>query len=96
MEKIVGYKKQQGKSLYHVKWLGWSEKENTWEPMENLLYIEGMVREFRKSQNLPEESEEDDEDSGKGGGYSKSLKNKLVNDKYKVFPYANEGYRALS
>ena len=32
VEKIVGKKIENGTELYYVKWKGFSEDENTWEP----------------------------------------------------------------
>lgn len=37
VESIVGHRKRNGKIEYQVKWLGYSDEENTWEPLENLL-----------------------------------------------------------
>ena len=36
MEKILDKKKVRGKTQYLVKWLGYEDKENSWEPAENL------------------------------------------------------------
>lgn len=36
MEKIVGMKSEDGHMLYKVRWRGFSESEDTWEPFENL------------------------------------------------------------
>ena len=36
MEKILDKKKVRGKTQYLVKWLGYEDEENSWEPAENL------------------------------------------------------------
>ena len=36
VEKIVGAKTQNGEKLFLVKWHGYPESENSWEPKENL------------------------------------------------------------
>ena len=36
VEKIVGKRVDKGRILYHLKWEGYSDSENTWEPKENL------------------------------------------------------------
>ena len=35
----------QSRGLYHVKWLGWGDDANTWEPVSNLNCIE-KLKEF--------------------------------------------------
>jgi hypothetical protein len=35
VEKIVGKKTEEGDVLYHVKWQGYGEEDNTWEPVSN-------------------------------------------------------------
>jgi hypothetical protein len=55
VEKIIDSKEENGKILYKIKWQGWSMKDCTWEPIENLDTIEDMIEEFnnRKSQDIP-------------------------------------------
>ncbi|KAK7287283.1 hypothetical protein RIF29_00489 [Crotalaria pallida] len=42
-------KKGSGKVQYLVKWLGWPESANTWEPPENLELVPDIVEAFEKS-----------------------------------------------
>lgn len=37
-----------GKKQYFIKWKDWDEKYNTWEPIENLQTVLGMVNAFEK------------------------------------------------
>ncbi|KAJ0762279.1 putative chromatin remodeling & transcriptional activation CHROMO-DOMAIN family [Helianthus annuus] len=38
-----------GKVQYLVKWFGWPENTNTWEPVENLLSCSDLVDKFEES-----------------------------------------------
>nr|GLL25325.1 chromo domain-containing protein LHP1 [Ipomoea trifida] len=40
---------QQGEPQYLIKWVGYPEKSNTWEPMENLASITDMIDDFEES-----------------------------------------------
>jgi hypothetical protein len=46
VEEIRGKRLYRGKVQYLVKWAGFNEKENTWEPLENLVNSEAAVQEF--------------------------------------------------
>jgi Chromo (CHRromatin Organisation MOdifier) domain len=51
IEKILDkmYSEQISSWLYHVKWEGFEETDNTWEPEENLLPLGKMLEEFNKA-----------------------------------------------
>jgi hypothetical protein len=58
VETIVATGKQRGVASYLVKWKGWSEKHNTWEPLTHLVGAEELVREFNvEARRLDEESQ---------------------------------------
>nr|NP_001037070.1 H3K9 methyltransferase-like [Bombyx mori]CAJ18344.1 putative H3K9 methyltransferase [Bombyx mori] len=46
VEKILGFKYENGKEYFHVKWKGWSDSENTWEPIENLDNCPAIIKNF--------------------------------------------------
>lgn len=49
VEKILEKKTENGKPYYLVKWVGWAEKDSTWEPLNNLTNVMHMVNEFEKN-----------------------------------------------
>ena len=50
VEKIIGKRMRKKKLQYQVKWLGTSE--TTWEPVENLQQVLGLVEEFEIKQDM--------------------------------------------
>ena len=43
---------------YFVKWKGWSEDENTWEPLESLDNAKELVEEFHsENEEMPERAD---------------------------------------
>lgn len=52
VEKIMDHKIINGQIFYLVKWVGWDEADNTWEPEENVLRCPLIVSEYML--NLPE------------------------------------------
>ena len=45
-EKIIGRRLSKGVTQFNVKWVGWADKDNTWEPIEHLAGCEDMIAEF--------------------------------------------------
>lgn len=50
VEAIVGDKfcRKQRKRLFLVKWVGYDDDQNTWEPKEHLLNVIDMVNQYKK------------------------------------------------
>lgn len=48
IEAIQAKKKSQGKWVYFVKWEGFDEEHNTWEPFENVEHCRSILDEFEK------------------------------------------------
>jgi hypothetical protein len=46
VEKIIKKKVEDGKSYYLIKWVGYSESQNTWEPYDNLKNVREMVIDY--------------------------------------------------
>jgi len=46
VEAIVGKKTEKGKVLYNVKWKGFDDDDNTWEPLSNLSNCINLVEAF--------------------------------------------------
>lgn len=51
VEKICDCKTIRGKKLYLIKWVGYSSKDNTWEPLVNLSNVLYMVDEFEQKRS---------------------------------------------
>nr|BAW19566.1 chromobox protein 6 [Gnatocerus cornutus] len=50
-ERIIKKRVRRGVVEYYVKWKGWSQKHNTWEPEENILDLR-LIDLFERSQRL--------------------------------------------
>ena len=48
VEKILDKRVIQGKTEYLIKWQGYSDAENSWEPYENLKHLNQLIQEFEK------------------------------------------------
>ena len=49
-ERIEAKRLARGVAQYLVKWAGWEEKYNTWEPLENLAGAESLIADFLKEE----------------------------------------------
>ena len=49
---IVGHKTDNGQMHYLVKWAGYNEEENTWEPEENLANSKRAVNRYWRQGHL--------------------------------------------
>ncbi|XP_023934119.2 histone-lysine N-methyltransferase SUV39H2 isoform X1 [Bicyclus anynana] len=52
IEKIVDFKFESGREMFYIKWKGWDDIENTWEPIDNLDNCPDMLNEFIKNEEL--------------------------------------------
>ena len=52
IEKIVSKKKIDNKYIFLIKWVGYSSKDNTWEPYENIKNYNEMIKKFEKNWKL--------------------------------------------
>ncbi|KAI4353858.1 hypothetical protein L6164_002781 [Bauhinia variegata] len=49
VEAIRAKRVQKGQKQYLIKWLGWPEETNTWEPLRHLSLVRDMIDDFEKS-----------------------------------------------
>ena len=49
VQSILDFKRVSGKPYYLVKWKGYSDEENTWEPTENLRSCSNLLHQFRQA-----------------------------------------------
>lgn len=50
VEKIIDHGIEGGEHKFYVKWDGWDDDHNTWEPLNNLLNCEELISEFASNQ----------------------------------------------
>lgn len=52
IEKIIEFKFELGNEMFYIKWKGWDDSENTWEPIENLDNCPDILKEFLVNEEL--------------------------------------------
>ncbi|XP_049872448.1 histone-lysine N-methyltransferase SUV39H2-like isoform X1 [Pectinophora gossypiella] len=52
IEKIYDFKFDSGKEYFHIKWKGYDDSENTWEPLEHLENCPSILRSFLAEKEL--------------------------------------------
>jgi hypothetical protein len=61
VEEIRGKRIHRGKVQYLVKWVGYGEEDNTWEPVEHLVNSETAVNEY---ENIIQKKESSNSSTG--------------------------------
>ena len=98
VEKIVGKCEKNDKVYYNVKWQGWPEEYNTWEPYDNLKHVKDLIAEFNKTENNRMTIEEpNNKDSSNKIPDNKAIKEKQLKDlSYGHFKYGDEPLKILN
>ncbi|XP_034829156.1 histone-lysine N-methyltransferase SUV39H2-like isoform X1 [Maniola hyperantus] len=52
IEKIIDFKYESGQEMFYIKWKGWDDSANTWEPIENLDNCPDILKEFAENEEL--------------------------------------------
>jgi hypothetical protein len=88
VEKILDKKIEDDDIKYLVKWVGWSEKQSTWEPIKHLKNVMNLVADYEKKvtsngslkKERPKEKEKE-KDKEKQKKRSNSNNNKMTHKK---------------
>jgi hypothetical protein len=51
VERIIDRKGTDENPIYNIKWKGWGDETNTWEPASHLKNVKHLVYQFEKSKN---------------------------------------------
>lgn len=79
VETIVNAKIERGKVKYQIKWEGYPESENTWEPLSNVRHMWDEIQEFHnRNPQAPIPTSKDNATPLKGSSYSGNKRRKKV------------------
>ena len=51
VDRILNMKWERGARMYLVRWQGYGEKDDTWEPMDNLVGCAAQIRDYEKARD---------------------------------------------
>ena len=51
VERIVDHKRRYNSTRYKVKWLGWGDECNTWEPSKHLYNAKQLISDYRMNKS---------------------------------------------
>lgn len=74
VEKVLNVRFNKGRKEYYLKWKGYDETENTWEPLENCGDCEDLIKTFEE--NLKKKKKESNEKKVKSTKEDESAKKK--------------------
>lgn len=52
IERILEYNRPRNKRRYFVKWKGFSDHDNTWEPKKNLKHTQILLKDYKRRKQI--------------------------------------------